>query len=268
MQRLSEPEADGVGKTLLVLGPKGMLGKAVVKAARAAGCAVLSGNYDILEFGRLTVLNMNLKPDAIINCAGIIPSKHTTDFEMVEVNAAGPHLLAAAFKSSHIVQVSTDCVFSGRQHAAYSTSDRPDPPDLYGRSKLAGELSAPHTTTVRTSFVGRDHGLLPWFLSQEGVVPGYKNVLWSGSTVNEVAKHLVAIALGAPKGLIHLAAPTVSKYDVLMDLKELFEKEDVTISPASTPHIYRNLVPTIHMPPFYITMNDLLEKPNERGAGA
>ncbi len=53
----------------------------------------------------------------------------------------------------------------------YRESDLPDATDLYGRSKLLGEVSAPNCLTLRTSIIGRElgshHGLLDWFLRQD-----------------------------------------------------------------------------------------------------
>ena len=46
----------------------------------------------------------------------------------------------------------------------------PDPSDMYGLSKLLGEINGPNSLTIRTSIIGHsinsNHGLIDWFLKQ------------------------------------------------------------------------------------------------------
>lgn len=235
--------------SILVLGGYGMLGKAVLAAAKACGAPAHTAHYDILD--RLELLSVRARGPftAVINCAGAIPERYAENADMVEVNAVGPHMIADVFAASHVVQVSTDCVFSGRAVGPRKASELPDPTTLYARSKLAGELYGPNVTTVRTSFIGIDHGLWPWFLAQSGVVDGWTNAYWSGSTVDEVAKHLVQIAEGKPwERPIHLAAPPTTKHAILTLLKAYFD-HPAEIRSQPRPTIYRDLEPDISMLP-------------------
>ena len=66
-----------------------------------------------------------------------------------------------------MVHVSTDCVFSGSR-GGYIESDVPDAFDLYGRSKLLGEVTdRENVVTLRTSIIGwqlgAPTGLVAWF---------------------------------------------------------------------------------------------------------
>ena len=86
---------------------------------------------------------------------------------------------SAPAAGARLVHMSTDCVFSGRK-GAYTEDDLPDPEDLYGRSKLLGEVDRPGCLTIRTSIFGRDFlkqdALLEWFLANRGGrVKGYRN---------------------------------------------------------------------------------------------
>src|ERR1043165_7740621 len=82
-------------------------------------------------------------------------------------NSLFPHQLAQACAGSgtRLVHLSTDCVFSGAR-GKYLESDPPDPVDLYGLTKLLGEVDRPGVLTLRTSMIGRDiagfHSLLEW----------------------------------------------------------------------------------------------------------
>ena len=245
---------------ILVFGECGMLGTEVVEAGRRREHQMLYNDYGITNGVSLDQAYEKNAPDVIINCAGVIPSRRIGDVHMVNVNATGPHMIAEWFKDIHIIQVSTDCVFSGSRVGPHRVTDRPDPVDLYGRSKLAGELTGEWCTTVRTSFIGYRHGLLPWFLSQKGpTVPGWVNALWTGSTVYEVARQLIQIAEGKPLGLVHLAAPLLSKYELLCALGVAFDK-DIKIVPTDEPYIYRDLMPTIRMPDIHGVLGELVER--------
>ena len=97
--------------------------------------------------------------DVAINCIGVVKQRvhRTTDDEMVEINARFPQKLSdicAAF-STRLIHISTDCVFSGNK-GDYVETDKPDPVDIYGSSKLAGEIVDAHNLTIRTSHVGRE----------------------------------------------------------------------------------------------------------------
>ena len=75
------------------------------------------------------------------------------------------------------IQISTDCVFTGKK-GNYSEKDKPDSLDLYGHSKILGEINEKNHLTLRTSTIGFEkyskRGLLEWFLSQKNECYGYK----------------------------------------------------------------------------------------------
>ena len=116
-----------------------------------------------------------VKPDAVINCIGIVKQRDEAKqtIPSIQVNALFPHQLADLCQESNtrLVQISTDCVFSGLR-GAYTESDTPDPVDLYGRSKLLGELYRSNCLTLRTSIIGWQlntfSSLLSWFSRQRG----------------------------------------------------------------------------------------------------
>lgn len=244
---------------ILVLGARGMLGSAVYDECQSRELSVARSDADILDARQLRDVRSAIRPTVVINCAGVIPEKSDSVERMLSVNGRGPHIIADVFAGAHIVQVSTDCVFSGRQKHGYFVTDVPDPVDEYGRSKYSGELTEPNTTTVRTSFVGWNHGLMAWLLRhRDSEVQGYACTLWSGSTVITVARYMVDIACGNPRGLMHLAAPCISKYEVLRALRDALNLTNLIITPVQEPKIYRNLAPTIQMPPFTECVQELV----------
>jgi dTDP-4-dehydrorhamnose reductase len=189
------------------------------------------------------------RPEVIVNCVGIVKQRPDAADPVagITVNALFPHRLAsaAAAAGARLIHVSTDCVFSGRR-GMYIEDDAPDASDLYGRSKLLGEVGAPHLT-LRTSLIGRElrgsAGLVEWFLAHRSAnVAGYRRALFSGVTTSEMARILAEVIErhGGLAGVYHLAAEAINKYDLLQLLNGAF-RAGATIQPTDEPAIDRSL---------------------------
>lgn len=245
---------------LAVFGGGGMLGREVALAAEQAGLEVATftrAQCDIADPGQVANALELARAQAAINCAGVVKNAPTwTDWgsEVMRVNGLGPWMLAegCTARGIHLVHVSTDCVFSGREPGTRVVSERPDPIDLYGRSKLAAEgiVDMPGIAVVRTSFIGREHGLWRWFVDEAGrqppeLIPAWSSARWSGSTVDVIAAGLVRLAAEKVEGLQHLAMPIPSsKADVLTWINEALALRAQLI-PIRLPSIYRGLAPTV-----------------------
>jgi dTDP-4-dehydrorhamnose reductase len=171
-------------------------------------------------------------PDVVIDCIGIVKQRAAAKDPVaaIRINALFPHLLAdaCAAAGARLVHISTDCVFSGRR-GGYLESDIPDAEDLYGRSKLLGEVDVPHAITVRTSMIGRElsghYGLVDWFLSQHGGrVSGYTRAIFSGFTTIALSRLILEIVDRWPhlSGLYHVSADPISKHDLLFLLNDAY----------------------------------------------
>jgi dTDP-4-dehydrorhamnose reductase len=190
------------------------------------------------------------RPDVVINCIGII--KQLSDAKVVlktiPINTLLPHRLAALTKvfGSRLILVSTDCVFSGAK-GNYSETDFPDCDDLYGRSKLLGEITDnDHVLTIRTSIIGHElrggHSLVNWFLSQIDSAQGYTQAIFSGLPTNELAKIILDCIIQWPNlhGLYHVSADPINKYDLLNLIAKVYKK-DINISKNEAVKIDRSL---------------------------
>ncbi len=200
----------------------------------------LFGGVDALRFETVTAALEQAYPDAVINCIGIIKQlKEASDPVLtISLNSLFPHRLASlcATLGARLVHMSTDCVFSGRK-GAYTEDDLPDPEDLYGRSKLLGEVDRPGSLTIRTSIFGRDFlkqdALLEWFLSNRGgTVKGYKNAVYSGFPTQVLARIIGDLLANQPglDGLVQVASAPISKYALLTMLKDAMDL-DIRIEP-------------------------------------
>lgn len=256
---------------VLVLGITGMLGSTVFKVfsqdpqhevwgtARSLSslkhsslpdyARVLSG-IDVLDQDALTAAMVQVRPDVVINCVGLI--KQLADAKdpltALPINAMLPHRLAqlCALSGARLIHVSTDCVFSGTK-GGYLETDTSDAEDLYGKSKYIGELhDEPHAITLRTSIIGHelnsDHSLVDWFLKQQGSVRGFTRAIFSGLPTVELARVMKDFVLPHPQlnGLYHVAAEPIAKSDLLALIARQYEKT-IDIHPDAKLVIDRSL---------------------------
>jgi len=188
-------------------------------------CGVSAEDFSVFE----KIVN-TVKPDVILNCIGIVKQiREAVDpIKSIEINSLFPHKLAAlcSINNCRLIHLSTDCVFSGNK-GYYTENDIPDPVDLYGRSKLLGEVSEGNSLTIRTSMIGRElvtkHGLLEWFFSQnDKSVKGYTNVAFSGFTTTVLCVILKDVIIDHMnlKGIYHVSSEPISKYELLLLIKE------------------------------------------------
>lgn len=247
--RLAPDNCSTVSRTAFVLGGTGMLGHRVVSAlskthevhasvrdlavARRANIPATLHQLDVLGQDELTEALRRVRPHVVVNCVGIVKQLDAAKkaIPSIRLNALFPHELAEACirYDAWLIHVSTDCVFSGHLPfpQAYTEDDIPDARDLYGRTKLLGELDAP-SLTLRTSIIGPElqdgSGLLSWFSRQAGVdVPGFRNAWFSGLTTDAFAAIIRTLAdehVGL-SGLFHVSAEPISKYDLLVALRDV-----------------------------------------------
>lgn len=180
---------------------------------------------DATDFQFLEAEIKRLKPDVIVNCVGVV--KQQINSKNVEatilLNSVLPWRLSrfAEKYDFKLINFSTDCVFSG-EIGKYKESSTPDAVDLYGRSKILGELNNAHVLTVRTSFVGREiktfTNLFEWVQRcRSNKIVGYKQVIYSGLTtqaISEVIEKLI-FDFSALTGLWHVSSEPISKYDLI-----------------------------------------------------
>lgn len=179
---------------------------------------------DALDLDSVRRLLMDIRPQVVVNCIGVIKQDPAVmdAVSTIQVNSLFPHLLAreCLLVDARLIHVSTDCVFSGKR-GNYVETDLPDPTDLYGRSKLLGEVAIDPTLTLRTSVIGHELGtarsLVDWFLSQTGVVKGFTKAIYSGLTTIEFARLLAAVVFPRKDivGLFHVASTPISKFELL-----------------------------------------------------
>ena len=206
-------------------------------------------HVDILDCENVIRAFAAIQPELVINCIGLIKQHALANDPLtaIELNARWPHRLSLLCRTAgaRMVHISTDCVFSGRT-GNYTEESQSDAEDLYGRSKFLGEVTCPHCITLRTSIIGRElhtrNGLTEWFLSQQHVVKGYKRAIFSGFTTQNISRILSDYVIPNTNlsGLWQVASQPISKYDLLLLMKDAYRKK-IEIQPEETTAVDRSL---------------------------
>ena len=251
---------------ILILGTSGMLGSQLLKTLQENGHTVKgysrAGDHierkekdsyahsDIFS-NKTNRMIAEANPEYLINCIGVIKQRDDSPnaFESIKINSLLPHFLADICSPYNVkvIHFSTDCVFAGTK-GCYRESDIPDATDLYGRSKLLGELYRQDCITIRTSIIGHElcnkRSLLEWALSNRSkTVAGFKNAIFSGLTTLEMANIIDRFVIGSNKGLnglLHVSADPISKFDLLTLISKEYEL-DLEISSEYSTKINRHL---------------------------
>ncbi|RYZ87487.1 MAG: SDR family oxidoreductase [Proteobacteria bacterium] len=213
-------------------------------------------SVDVADFERLHSLFNELNPTVIINAVAVTKRNEgekgdpASIAHVLRINAELPHQLASWAKPRgvRVIHFSTDCVFNG-DRGGYSETDVPDAMDLYGRSKLLGEIDQVegNCITLRTSLIGRELArkteLLEWFLGQKGKsVRGYRNAVFSGVATWVMADLVISLIEKNSdiRGVFQIAAEPIDKFTLLQIFNDVF-KTGTTIAPEENFVCKRNL---------------------------
>ena len=150
---------------ILVVGANGMLGQDLMSLLGERGRGVDLPDIDITDMVSVQQVLTALKPKVVINCAAYtdVDGCETNTETAMQVNGEGVAFLGLVTRAigAKLVQVSTDYVFDGSKGSPYKEDDLQQPLNIYGESKLAGELNVdinPDNLLVRTQWLYGLHG--------------------------------------------------------------------------------------------------------------
>jgi dTDP-4-dehydrorhamnose reductase len=150
---------------ILVVGANGMLGQDLVSLLGARGRGVDLPDMDITDLLSVQRVLTTLRPRVVVNCAAYtdVDGCESNADKAMQVNGEGVAFLAMITKDigAKLVQISTDYVFDGSKGSPYQVNDLQRPLNVYGESKLAGELNVdinPDNLLVRTQWLYGLHG--------------------------------------------------------------------------------------------------------------
>jgi len=153
---------------ILIVGNAGQLGRELEMIFAGAGpiVAVDRESVDLADADQTRALVRRAEPDLILNAAAYTAvDRAESEPELAHaINAQAPRVLAeeALNRNALFVHYSTDYVFDGSKHEPWIESDAPNPLNVYGASKLAGEQAVEEIggkfLIFRTSWVYGPHG--------------------------------------------------------------------------------------------------------------
>lgn len=204
----------------------------------------VSNILDIVKLSRI---------DVIINCIGILNEKCNLDPTLAYYwNGIFPNELAqkltTIFPFCRLIQISTDCVFSGTK-GDYKEFEHKDGNSIYAISKSMGEVNYGHHLTIRTSIIGPELktdgiGLFDWFIfNQSNQVFGFSDHYWSGVTTLELSNFIDIFISNKIYGLLHLSNNSkISKLNLLKTLNTVFLNESKNIIPKNAGFVDKSLI--------------------------
>ncbi len=155
-------------RKILLTGKNGQVGWELQRTLAPLGevVAVDQQEMDLVDPVSVRKIIREIRPGLIVNAAAytaVDKAESEPDLAMA-INGVAPGIMAEEAKrlNAAIVHYSTDYVFNGSKKSQYSEDDIPNPLNVYGKTKLAGEqaiqaVGVPHLI-LRTSWVYGAHG--------------------------------------------------------------------------------------------------------------
>ena len=161
-------------------------------------------------------------PDLVINCAA---NTNLDDLEKNQesanlVNGYGVENIAKACKQnfSRLIHISTDAVFDGKK-GLYKEDDKPNPINMYGRSKLLGESlvekNCNNFLIVRTNMFGynkKGNFLFNWVLKslkEKKQIVGFDDIVFNPLEISFLSSLIVELGNLKFSGIVHLGSDEI-----------------------------------------------------------
>jgi dTDP-4-dehydrorhamnose reductase len=150
-------------RKILLTGKNGQVGWELQRTLASLGHVIAVGHreMDLADPDSIRKIVREVRPGLIVNAAAytaVDKAESEPDLAMA-VNGVAPGVMAEEAKrlNAAVIHYSTDYVFDGAKERPYVEDDAPNPLNVYGRTKLAGEQAiqatgAPHLI-LRTSWV-------------------------------------------------------------------------------------------------------------------
>lgn len=236
---------------VLISGYPGQLAKSFISALTRMNIVFVNPphcDFDITNNYQISSMISAIKPDVIINCAAYNNVEHAEEDmkEAIAVNYKAIENLVreAELHKIKLVHFSTDYVFDGTKCTQYVETDKTNPLNLYGKSKLAGEnvaLQYENSLVFRLSWVigyGRNNFLYKftnWIKDRQNVKVSEDEISVPTFTFDIVKYVLMALDKNLT-GLYHLTnSGKASRYELACKYAKLmgFTTEIIPV-PMST----------------------------------
>ena len=241
---------------ILLFGCNGQVARCLKDAASDTDDVIALGSTtggDLLQPGNAVAAIRTHKPDCVINAAAYTAVDRAEDDNetAMRLNAEAVAEIAKAAKAIDIpfLHISTDYVFDGTSENSYKETDPTNPINVYGQTKLAGEVAAleenKSAIILRTSWVFSEYGAnfvktMLRLAGERDALSIVDDQIGGPTAARDIAETALMIARkvqrGAPgDGIYHYqGAPTVSWAGFARKIFEIADKKTaVTSIPTS-----------------------------------
>ncbi|MFX0204419.1 MAG: dTDP-4-dehydrorhamnose reductase [Candidatus Hodarchaeota archaeon] len=248
---------------ILITGGSGLLGSKIAATATIKGHEVYSGykeheaihgtpiKLDICDKQSVIKAFDRIKPKMVVHAAALTNvDKCEEDHNIAwRVNVEGTRniLESSGFLNAFFIYVSTDYVFSGEE-GMYKETDRPDPINNYGLTKLEAEkmvrdshlewcITRPSVIYGTTPASGKINFAL-WIINnlKQGKPIKIITDQWVSPTLNtNLAEMILEVLERRLIGLYHLAGATpINRYEYASLIAETFQYDKTLITPVKS----------------------------------
>lgn len=236
---------------VLIIGSKGQLGSDLVNVFEKKHEVLAPSHEECdIDVGYMG-FKIPEKVDLVINCAAFhdVEKCEKSPDQAFGINSFAVYEVAYACKMSEIplIHISTNYVFDGEKLTVYCESDAQNPVNVYGLSKLAGEVFIKgflkEYYIVRTSSLfgsvpprGKKHNFVDWVLNSTGEIRVKNDEFSSPTYTNDLAEAIFdLVTKHAEFGVYHLVNKgMVSWYDFAMMICEVAGKKDLKVLPVTS----------------------------------
>jgi len=237
---------------ILLLGSNGQLGKELERQLSNVGsvAAFPRSSLDITDHAAVKDAVRCVHPDIIVNAAAYtaVDQAENDAQTAFAINAEAVANLAQLAKAGHawLIHYSTDYLFDGTKPTPYIETDTPNPINVYGASKLAGEqamveVDCQHIIFRTTWMIGKDGSnfaktilRLTTERQELNVISDQIGVPTSPALISKVtidAIQSIKYDNAWPQGIYHLAPQGVSNWhEIAQTLLSFAEQRHVSLN--------------------------------------
>ena len=231
------PKVEIVRNKVLITGANGQLGRALISEFSCAYevVGITRKDADITDQTEISRVISRHKPQFVLHTAAFtnVDRCEIEPEKAALVNSVGTENVALACRSANakLVYYSTDYVFDGTKSRPYIETDRTNPVNVYGRSKLGGEnkclSSWADTVIIRIGWIHSENGAN---FVRKILAAAKRKVVTAKATGERPCLKVVSDQIGTP---------TLTK-DIAMQTRRLIESNVSGIyHVASSPEVSR-----------------------------
>jgi len=225
---------------ILVVGANGMFGRDLMSLLGDRARGVDIDGIDITDLQTTERVVRALHPSVVVNCAAYtdVDGCETNVETAMQVNGEGVAHLAMATRmvGARLIHLSSDYVFDGAKGSPYQEDDPPHPLNIYGESKLAGELNAafnPDHIIVRTQWLYGLYGknfveTMLRLAGEKDELAVVEDQIGSPTWTVDLARAIVALIDSNCRGIYHAANADYCSWNGFA--RAIFEEAALTVS--------------------------------------